>query len=143
VAGGKAKIIADIPVPDGRSGPSNTNMEDITRLLNAPAKIAGQQTNGTKNESAQTVPGFAVTKTVDWSIRHEDKVGADMEPEQRSIRDEMRPSLTMDSKAARFLGMGGGSGRGGRRREARGWGMVRGLMRRILSNCKPCRILPL
>jgi hypothetical protein len=98
----KSKGRASDPAPDNFSF-SHTNMEDITGLLSSPAKITGQ-----RNDMPATPP-FAMTRTTNWSVGREDGHGVEQDLERRSVRDELRPGLTVDSKAARLLGMGGGS----------------------------------
>jgi hypothetical protein len=81
-------------------------MEDITRLLGSPAKITGQ-----RNDLPATPP-FAMTRTVNWCVGREDGAGVEQDQERRRVKDELRPGLTVDSKAARLLGMGGGNSKG-------------------------------
>jgi hypothetical protein len=88
-------------------------MEDITRLLGSPAKVTGQ-----RNDLPATPP-FVMTRTVNWSVGRENGVGFEQDRERRSVRDELRPGLTVDPKAARLLGVDAGSNKGRMTRTAR------------------------
>ena len=52
---------------------------------------------------------------MDWSVGHERRDDREIifqEQERRSVREELRPELTVNSKAARLLKTGGGSRKG-------------------------------
>jgi hypothetical protein len=83
-----------VPAPEESSFP-NANMENITRLLDSPAKITGL-----RNDLPITPP-FIITRTVNWSVGREDGARFEQDQECRGVRDELRPGLSVDSKAAR------------------------------------------